>query len=374
VKQKKRVVTSPGIRVPGTRRQPTVRRFKPAIMPVTPSRPTGRSSVPPPDDPPDSATVDLSVHLGRGLVLPNPILVAAGTFGYGVEHADASDIQRLGGIVTRGTTLKARVGNAPPRMAETAGGILNGVGLPNPGIDVVIDRYAGSWAAWRVPVVVNVAGSSVGEYVEVLRRLEGVNGVAAVELNLSCPNVAIGGALFAGDADAAAALTAAARRATDLPVLVKLSANVTDVRSVARAVADAGADAISAINTVAGLAVAQDRTRTLLGSGYGGLSGPAVKPIAMRVVYEVAQVVDIPVIAVGGVTAIDDVLDFLAVGASAVQVGTANFADPGLAASLVAELAAECRARGLASCAPLVGSAVPRRPVASSAKGVEYRP
>jgi dihydroorotate dehydrogenase (NAD+) catalytic subunit len=232
-----------------------------------------------------SARVDLSVDLGRGLVLPNPILVASGTFGYGVEYGDVVDVDRLGGICCKGTTLKARIGNPTPRVTETPGGMLNSIGLQNPGVDAVIEKYAATWATWRVPVLVNVAGESVHDYVEVARRLDGVPGVAGIELNISCPNVGAGGLQFAIDAGAAAEVTAAVRRATDLPLLVKLSPNVADIRPIARAIADAGADALTAINTLSGIAIAPGRARPLLGNIYGGLSGPAVKPVALRVVY-----------------------------------------------------------------------------------------
>ena len=195
-----------------------------------------------------------------------------------------------------------------------------------------------TWAGWKVPVIVNVAGESVSDYVEVTRRLEGVPGIAGIELNISCPNVGKGGLQFAIDAAAAGEVTAAVRRATDLPLLVKLSPNVADIRPIARAIADAGADALTAINTLSGIAVAPGRGRPLLGNIYGGLSGPAVKPVALRIVYEAAQAVKIPIVAIGGVTELADVLDFLAVGAVAVQVGTAIFADPTLPVRLVDEL------------------------------------
>jgi dihydroorotate dehydrogenase (NAD+) catalytic subunit len=252
--------------------------------------------------------------------------------------------------------------------------MLNSIGLQNLGVDAVIEKYAGTWTGWQVPVIVNVAGESVGDYVEVTKRLDGVPGVAGIELNISCPNVGRGGLQFAIDAGAAGEVTAAVRRATDLPLLVKLSPNVADVRPIARAIADAGADALTAINTLSGIAVAPSRQKPLLGNIYGGLSGPAIKPVALRIVYEVAQVVDIPVVAIGGVTELADVLDFLAVGAVAVQVGTAIFADPTLPVRLVDELAGECRRRGIASHRDLIGSALPKKPGAPSAKGVEYRP
>ena len=342
----------------------------PAIVPARPGPRACRSGA----SAADLARIDLSVDLGRGLVLANPILAASGTFGYGVEYADVVDVQRIGAICCKGTTLKPRAGNRPPRVTETPAGMLNSIGLQNPGVEAVLERYAPLWAGWTVPVIVNVAGESIEDYVAVVRRLDGVPGVAGVELNISCPNVGRGGLQFAIDRDAAAAVTRAVRRATGLPLIVKLSPNVADIRSIAAAIADAGADALSAVNTLSGMALRADRTGPFLGNTYGGLSGPAIKPVALRVVYEVAQVVGIPIVAIGGVTCLDDVLDYLAAGAVAVQVGTAIFADPTLPVRLVDELRAECAARGLASYEPLVGTALPRRPVAASAKGVEYRP
>ena len=327
-----------------------------------------------PTAPEPPAEIDLSVDLGRGLVLANPILVASGTFGYGVEYGDVVEVDRLGAICCKGTTLRPRIGNTPPRVTETPGGMLNSIGLQNPGVDAVIEKYVATWTTWRTPVIVNVAGESVADYVEVVRRLDGVPGVAGIELNISCPNVGNGGLQFAIDAEAAGAVTAAVRRATDLPLLVKLSPNVADVRPIARAIEAAGADALTAINTLSGIAVAPSRTRPLLGNIYGGLSGPAVKPVAMRIVYEVAQVVDIPIVAIGGVTELADVLDFLAVGAVAVQVGTAIFADPTLPVRLIDQLTEECGRLGLDSYATLIGTALPRKPGAPSTKGVEYRP
>ena len=321
-----------------------------------------------------SPHVDLSVDLGRGLVLRNPILVASGTFGYGVEYGEVVDVERLGAICCKGTTLRPRAGNAPPRVTETPAGMLNSIGLQNPGVDGVLDKYGPRWASWQVPVIVNVAGESVEDYVEVARRLDGQPGVAGIELNISCPNVGKGGLQFALDPDGAGAVTAAVRAATELPLIVKLSPAAPDVRAIARAIANAGADSISAVNTLSGIAIDRARRRPLLGNTYGGLSGPALKPVALRVVYEVAQVVKIPIVAIGGVGALDDVLDFLMAGAVAVQVGTAVFADPVLPLRLVDELAEHCRATGLDSHRELVGAALPARRDAPSAKGVEYRP
>ena len=390
MKARRRVVTSGSA---PAKRRPTVRRIKSAILPATrrivppaPATPTGGgngaaqrqqpSLTVGRDDnrPVTDQAVDLSVDLGRGLRLANPILVASGTFGYGVEYGDVVDVQRLGAICCKGTTLRPRVGNPTPRVTETPGGMLNSIGLQNPGVDAVIDKYASTWSSWRVPVIVNVAGESIADFTEVARRLDGVPGVAGIELNISCPNVGKGGIQFAIDAEAAGAVTAAVRRATELPLLVKLSPNVADVRPIARAIADAGADALTAINTLSGIAVAPSRERPLLGNVYGGLSGPAIKPVALRIVYEVSQVVGIPVVAIGGVTELADVLDYLAVGAVAVHVGTAIFADPTLPARLVDDLAAECRRRGLDGYAPLIGTALPKRAGPPSSKGVEYRP
>lgn len=372
MRAKRRVVTASG-RPSAAKRSPTVRRNRSAIVQPTP-RPQAEAN--PARSIPTEATgdVDLTVDLGRGLVLPNPILVASGTFGYGVEYGDVLDVERLGAICCKGTTLKPRIGNPTPRVTETPGGMLNSIGLQNPGVDAVVDRYAATWAGWKVPVIVNVAGDSVADYVEVTRRLEGVPGIAGIELNISCPNVGRGGLQFAIDPDAAGEVTAAVRRVTELPLLVKLSPNVADIRPIARAIADAGADALTAINTLSGIAVAPDRRRPLLGNVYGGLSGPAVKPVALRIVYEAAQAVRIPVVAIGGVTELADVLDFLAVGAVAVQVGTAIFADPALPVRLVDELAEACRRAGVGAHRDLVGSALPKGSSAPSAKGVEYRP
>jgi len=376
MKARRRVVTGPGRAAGGARRRPPSEPT-PAVPVRSSPAPAKRGPAPvPPEVRPEvpPADVDLTVDLGRGLVLPNPIMVASGTFGYGVEYGEVVDVDRLGAICCKGTTLKARIGNPTPRVTETPGGMLNSIGLQNPGVDAVIEKYAATWTTWRVPVLVNVAGESVHDYVEVARRLDGVPGVAGIELNISCPNVGKGGLQFAIEASAAAEVTAAVRRATDLPLLVKLSPNVADIRPIARAIADAGADALTAINTLSGIAVAPGRKRPLLGNVYGGLSGPAIKPVALRIVYEAAQVVKIPVVAIGGVTELADVLDFLAVGAVAVQVGTAIFADPTLPVRLVDELAVECGRRGLASYRELIGTALPARAGLPSARGVEYRP
>lgn len=382
MKAKRRVV--PGV---STRRTPTVRTIRPAIRPH--AKPGGgaaggrsahvaggprvhASDGLPATDVLGGRPVALEVGLGGGLVLQTPLIAASGSMGYGVEVADLLDLPRLGGLVTRGTTLKPRAGHAAPRTADVPAGLLNGIGLQNPGLEAVLDRYASTWARWTVPVIVNLCGESNGDLAEMARRLEGVPGVAGIELNLSCANASRGGTVFGLDEGATASLVTAVRRATDLPVIAKLTAAAPDVRAIARAAADAGADAISAINTLPGLALAPDRRGPALGSGYGGISGPALRPIALRVVHEVAQVVDVPVIGIGGVTSIGDVLDLLAAGASAVGIGVAALADPMLPVRLADELADACRERGLASVDPLVGTALPTRSVPPASRGAEY--
>jgi dihydroorotate dehydrogenase (NAD+) catalytic subunit len=384
VKPKRRAV--PGVR---SRRTPTVRRIRPAITPVPPPGPTpgvvrpSAGGAPDPRSDPSRAApspavdalggrpVRFEVDLGRGLVLPNPVVVASGPFGYGVEVADLVDLARLGGIVTRGTSLKPRSGHGPPRTAEAPAGILWGVGIQNPGIDQVLERYATTWARWPVPVILNLCGESQAELADGARRLEGVPGIAGVEVNLSCPNGPRGSS-FGLDASTAAGAVTAVRRACDLPLIAKLTAAAPDVRAVARACEDAGADAISAINTLPGLLLGADRRGPALGSRYGGLSGPALKPVALRVVFEVAQAVDVPVIGIGGVAGIDDVLDLLAVGAVAVGVGVAALADPMLPVRLADELADACRAAGVGDVAELVGTALPATTATASTRGAEY--
>jgi dihydroorotate dehydrogenase (NAD+) catalytic subunit len=394
-------------------RTPTVRKIKPAIQqapPRTPglslpassmtakARPAGRGSAPPASGPGAGLStgagsaaasvsaasgadpsldmyggrpVRLEVDLGAGLVLQNPLIVAAGPFGYGAEMADACDLPRLGGLTTRGTTLKPRGGHPAPRTAEVTGGLLLGMGLQNPGLDQVIERYAETWAKWEIPVILNLCGESVAELADAARRLEGLSGVAAVELNLSCAN-ASRGAAFGLEPSSAASAVSAVRRACDLPLIAKLTAAASDIRAVARAVEDAGADVISAINTLPGLLVAADRLGPALGSGYGGVSGPALKPVALRVVFEVAQSVKIPVIGIGGIATLDDVLDMLAVGAEAVGIGVAALADPMLPVRLADELADACRDRGIGDVRDLTGTALPRKPAPSSTRGAEY--
>jgi len=267
------------------------------------------------------------VVLGRGLTLPNPVGLASGTAGYGFELEQLIGIDRLGALFTKGTTVAPRGGNPPPRVAETGGGMLNSIGLQNPGIDVVARDYAPRWRGWTIPVIVNLAGGSVEEYVHCAHVLEPVPEVAGIELNISCPNIA-GGLDFGRDPVAAGRLVAAVRAVTERCVIVKLSPNVTDIAVVARAVEDAGADAISAVNTYIGRKIHRATGRSVLPLGTGGLSGPAIQPLALAAVAAVCEAVRIPVIGVGGITDAASAGDFLTVGASAVQVGTATFVNP----------------------------------------------
>ena len=276
--------------------------------------------------------MNLSIQLApkhpKGLLLANPVMTASGTFGYGTENEQLFDIQELGAIVCKGTTLKPRDGNPQPRLVETPSGLLNSIGLQNIGVEALIREKAPVWAKWRVPVIVNIAGETVDDYVKLAKRLDGVTGISGLEVNISCPNVKSGGDEFGANARSAALVTRAVRRATSLPVIVKLTPNTGDIARVAAAVAEAGADAISLINTLRGLAIDIRRRQPMLGNITGGLSGPAVKPVALYMVYQVAGVVDVPVIGCGGIAAANDAIEFIMAGASAVEVGTAGFSNP----------------------------------------------
>jgi dihydroorotate dehydrogenase (NAD+) catalytic subunit len=276
-------------------------------------------------------SLDLCVDLGRGLRLANPVGLASGTAGFGFELAQLIDLDRVGALYTKGTTLLPREGNAPPRIAETTAGMLNSIGLQNPGVEHVAREYTAAFASWRCAVLVNIAGAEVDEYVACVRALEPSPGVAGYELNISCPNIAHG--LDLGrDPQGAARVTAAVRAVTDRCVVVKLSPNVTDIAAVARAVEAAGADAVSAVNTFVGMKIHRHTRQPVLPrAGTGGLSGPAIKPLALAAVAAVRAAVRIPVVGVGGITDAGDAVDFLVAGADAVQVGTATFAHPSTA-------------------------------------------
>ena len=305
--------------------------------------------------------VDLEVDAARGLRLKNPVLTASGTFGQGVEYAELIDVSRLGAFVNKGTTRHARPGNPQYRIAETPAGILNSIGLENPGADEVARIYGPKWARLAVPVIVNVAGYSVDDYVFVVEALAQTPGVVAYELNISCPNVK-GGMLFGSDPGLAAEVTRAVRGTTDLPIIVKLTPNAPDVVAVARAVEEAGADGLTAINTVLGMRIDTNKRRPILGTGSGGLSGPAIRPIAVHITYQVAQAVAIPIIGAGGITSAQDALEFLMAGASAVQVGTATFADPTAPLRVIEGLASYVRSQGLGSIRDVIGAALPHSP------------
>jgi dihydroorotate dehydrogenase (NAD+) catalytic subunit len=273
-------------------------------------------------------SVPLAPNNKKGLLLANPVMTASGTFGYGTEYSHLFDIQELGAIVCKGTTLKPRDGNSQPRIMETPSGMLNSIGLQNIGVKALINEKAPIWAGWRVPVIVNIAGETVGEYAELARELDGVPGISGLEVNISCPNISAGGAEFGVYPESAARVTASVREKTSLPILVKLTPNTGEIAKVAVAVAEAGADAISLINTVRGMAIDPFTRQPWLGNRTGGLSGPAIKPIALAMVYEVAGAVEIPVVGCGGIASGTDAIEFIMAGASAVQVGSVSFANP----------------------------------------------
>ena len=279
--------------------------------------------------------LDLNVEIAPGVVLKNPVLTASGTFGYGREYADYLNIAELGAIITKGLSLKPKVGNPGVRITETACGMLNAIGLENIGIDSFITDELPVLQKLKAEVIVNIFGNNQDDYAAIAARLDQVEGVRALEINISCPNVKAGGIQFGTDPDAAASLVAAVRKATSLPLITKLSPNVTDIVKIAKAVEDVGSDSVSLINTLMGMAVDLDKKRPMLGNVTGGLSGPAIKPVALRMVYQVAQAVSIPVIGIGGITSAQDALEFLLAGATAVEIGTANFVNPAVGAEIV---------------------------------------
>jgi dihydroorotate dehydrogenase (NAD+) catalytic subunit len=302
-------------------------------------------------------SVELAPGNKRGLRLANPVMTASGTFGWGTEYEHLFDIQRLGAIVCKGTTLKPREGNPQPRLAETPCGVLNAIGMQNIGVEAVIREKAPVWAKWRVPVIVNILGETVEEYGELARRLGGVAGISGLEVNIGCPNVEAGGAEFGADPKPAAKVTAAVKQATSLPVMVKLTPNTGDIVGVAKAVAEAGADAISLINTLKGIAIDVSKRRPLLGNVSGGLSGPAIKPVALYMVYEVAGAVKVPVVGIGGIATANDALEFIMAGASAVQVGSANFANPRAPLEVLEGIEGFMAKEGVKDISELIGAA-----------------
>jgi len=317
-------------------------------------------------------SIDLAPKRAAGLRLRHPVLVAAGGAGYGNELLDAAGDDVPGAIVTRSITREARPGNPPPRMAALPDGLLSSVGLQNPGLDAVLRRQGPRWAAADVPIIVSICADTADDIAWLPRGLDMQPGIAAIELNLACPDRSRGGEPIGLDVAAAETATVAARAATDLPLIVKLTAVAPDIRVIARAVAAAGADAISAIAALPALALDAGRGEARLGTAYGGLSGPALKPIGLRVVYEMAGAVRLPIIGIGGISSLDDVLDYLAAGASAVGLATAALADPRLPGRLGTDLAKWCDANG-SSPGDLVGTALPRRKDRGSLRRGPYR-
>ena len=299
-------------------------------------------------------TPDLSVQLGP-LTLANPVMTASGTFGYAAEFADLVQLDRLGAVAVKGISLEPRPGNPPPRVVETAGGMLNAIGLENVGVDRFISDKMPFLRRLACKVIVNILGDSIEEYALLAEKLTGVDGIDALEVNISCPNVLKGGVAFGTVPEMAAAVTRAVKDATDLPVIVKLSPNVTDIVAMARAVADAGADALSLINTLIGMAIDIRRRTPRLANVIGGLSGPAVKPVALRMVWQVASQVSIPVIGIGGIGTAEDAIEFLLAGASAIQVGTANFYNPAATGQIIDGIADYLRQQGEDSVRSIIG-------------------
>ena len=268
------------------------------------------------------------VNIGRGLMIKNPVMTASGTFGYGTEYTDFIDLARLGGIVVKGTTLHHREGNPYPRMAETPSGMLNAVGLQNKGVDYFIEHIYPTISNYDTAVIVNVSGSQIEDYITTAERLNALAHIPAIELNISCPNVKEGGMAFGVTCAGASSVVRAVRAVYDKALIVKLSPNVTDITEIARAVEAEGADAISMINTLLGMAIDAEKRRPILSTITGGLSGPAVKPVALRMVWQTAQVVNVPIIGMGGIATATDAIEFLLAGATAIEVGTYNFVDP----------------------------------------------
>lgn len=301
-------------------------------------------------------TLDTRVHIGRGLYIKNPVMTASGTYGYGLEYEDFVELQRLGGIMVKGTTLHARQGNPYPRMAETPAGMLNAVGLQNKGVDYFCEHIYPSIKDYDTAMIVNVSGSQVEDYIATAERINALERIPAIELNISCPNVKEGGMAFGVTCAGAASVVRAVRAVYDKTLIVKLSPNVTDITEIARAVEAEGADAVSMINTLLGMAIDAERRRPVLSTVTGGLSGPAVKPIALRMVWQTAQAIKLPIIGMGGIATASDVIEFLLAGASAIEVGTYNFVDPTATVKIVDGIEDYMRRHGFSSVLDLVGA------------------
>ena len=296
------------------------------------------------------------VHIGRGLTIKNPVMTASGTFGYGLEYGDFIDLNRLGGVLVKGTTLHPRQGNPYPRMAETPSGMLNAVGLQNKGVDYFCEHIYPTISGYDTAMIVNVSGSQVEDYIETAEKINALERIPAIELNISCPNVKEGGMAFGVTCAGAASVVRAVRAVYDKTLIVKLSPNVTDITEIARAVEAEGADSISMINTLLGMAIDAEKRRPVLSTITGGLSGPAVKPIALRMVWQTAQAVKVPIIGMGGIASATDAIEFLLAGASAVEVGTYNFVDPSATTQIVDGIEDYMHRHGFTDIQDLIGA------------------
>jgi dihydroorotate dehydrogenase (NAD+) catalytic subunit len=303
---------------------------------------------------PEFRKPDLSVNFA-GIRLKNPVLTASGTFGYGEEYAEFVDLNKLGGVIVKGISLRPIKGNPPPRIWETPSGMLNAIGLENPGVDVFLNEKLPYLRKYDTAVIVNVFGYSLDEYVGVVERLDGVSGIAGLEVNISCPNVKAGGIVFGTNLRAAIELLSAVRKATKLPVIAKLSPNVTDITEFARGARDAGCDGLSLINTLLGMAIDVRCRRPRLANCTGGLSGPAIRPVAVRMVWQAARAVPLPIIGMGGIATAEDALEFILAGASAVAVGTANFVNPRATLDVLSGIGSILAEQGVQNIAELIG-------------------
>ena len=299
--------------------------------------------------------VQLNTKIGS-LELKNPVMTASGTFGYGTEYADFMDISRLGAIIVKGTTLNPRQGNPYPRMAETPSGMLNAVGLQNKGVDYFVDHIYPEVRKIQTAIIVNVSGSCIDDYVQTASIINTLDDIPAIELNISCPNVKQGGMAFGVKPESAAQVVSAVRKVYNKTLIVKLSPNVTDITEIARAVEGAGADSVSLINTMLGMAIDAEKRRPILSTITGGMSGPAVKPVALRMVWQTAKAVKIPVIGLGGICSATDAVEFLLAGASAVQIGTANFIDPSISEKVVDGIEEYLQRHGFSSVQEIIGA------------------
>lgn len=299
--------------------------------------------------------VQLNTKIGS-LELKNPVMTASGTFGYGTEYADFMDISRLGAIIVKGTTLNPRQGNPYPRMAETPSGMLNAVGLQNKGVDYFVDHIYPEVRKIQTNIIVNVSGSCIDDYVQTAGIINTLDDIPAIELNISCPNVKQGGMAFGVNPDSAAQVVAAVRKAYDKTLIVKLSPNVTDITEIASAVEGAGADSVSLINTMLGMAIDAEKRKPILSTVTGGMSGPAVKPVALRMVWQTAKAVKIPVIGLGGICSATDAIEFLLAGASAIQIGTANFIDPSISEKVIDGIEDYLNRHGFTSVQDIIGA------------------